>query len=93
MAGPDLAAEGKMRRRILWMSALGPVIGWASVRGVEPKAAKGVLAGLKVGQPVVLKGPGTVAFRPSGVAVTYCHQSLCGSRGLFVVLRPSRTVS
>ena len=48
-----------MRRLILCASGLGLVIGMASVRGVEPSAAKGVLAVLKVGQPVALKDLGT----------------------------------
>ena len=48
-----------MRRSILSAVALVLVIGMASVSGVEPKAAKGVLAGLRVGQPVALKDLGT----------------------------------
>lgn len=59
-AGPDLAAEGRMRTLPLCGLALGLVIGMASVRGVEPSAAKGLLAGLKVGRPVTLKDLGSV---------------------------------
>jgi hypothetical protein len=52
-----------MRRLVLGSVVLGLVIGMASTtwtRGIEPQGGKGVFAGLKVGQPVMLKDVGVV---------------------------------
>lgn len=52
-----------MRRQVLGAVVLGLVIGMITIsgtRGIEPEQAKGVLAGLKVGQPVTLKDLGSV---------------------------------
>ena len=49
-------------RRSIQAGALGLVLGIAvaGTRGVEPKEGRGVLAGLKVGQPVTLQDAGSV---------------------------------
>lgn len=49
-------------RRSIQAGALGLVLGVAAItgtRGVEPQGARGVLAGLKVGQPVTLQDVGS----------------------------------